>query len=115
LVPDPACANTRYPLDACNFASVLFDLVDDERVDRIHQAIPHTASGVTDDEDDSGADNQAHDGIDEGIPERRSGHRDEDHQRGQAVDARVHAVGNQRLGPDALPGADLEERHRPIA
>jgi len=59
-VPDPSGSHRVHPLNARYLTRVLFDLIDDRGIDRIHQAIPDAFRSIAGNEQDRDADQKPH-------------------------------------------------------
>ena len=81
-------------------------LVDQVRVDGVHQPPVDLAGGIAQDEQDGHGDEQADDRVGDRVSGPGSGGAEDHREAGEPVGAGVQPVGDQRGGSDPASGAD---------
>ncbi len=110
LVPDPPQPDLAHAEHARRRAQGLFHLIDQGRVDRVHQPPVDLAGRLPQHGQDRHRDQQAHDRVGPVPADRHPAHAEQHRQRGEPVGAGVQPVGDQRrradlaAGPDPVPG-----------
>src|SRR5437764_4875519 len=112
---EPARADVGHLFHALRAARRLADLIDDRWLDAIEHAGKYRLARLPDDLSNGDGDEQAHDRIRQRVAEPHPGGADEHREAGEAVDARVVAVGDQCGALDFAADLDADDRGYLIA
>jgi len=114
-VPDPADAELTHFVDAAHAGHGGGGLVDQYRVDGVHQAGGDLTDGGAQHPEDRDGDGQADGGVGPGPPEGDTAGAEQDCEAGESVGAGMQPVGDQGGGADAAPDADAVAGHQFVA
>src|ERR1043166_1676311 len=96
-------------------AGRVLDLLDHFRVDAVEQPAENRFAGLPNDSDNHNRYEQADDGAGERIAQPAADSAAQDGEAGQAVDARVVAVGDERGAADFFADSDAKDGDRLVA
>ncbi len=111
LMSDPSQTNALHRFDPPHATKQGLDLIDQSRVDGIHQAAVDIARRIPGDSKNDDRNCQPRNWIGQWKARSDSQRSRNDGEGCKSIDAGVQAVGNQRCRADATPDANTEERH----